>query len=208
MNTFALLFKIFFVTVVLTSCSANSNRYMPVFHTKPRVSTLGFTVSPPPGDNWYEKVSENSIYYLKKLKPKNYFIYTRAIELHFDKRFSNNVDFLKYVKSKKEINTAPELYKNSSSFYELSEQTEVCVSYRQQYEDHSLSPAGSTDRNLVASVVSNGLICIHPNRPEVGIDLFYFERKLGESEIVSYAEEGEKFLGSLSFLKTKSAKTL
>lgn len=193
---------------LLSSCASDSNRYLPVFHTKPRVSTLGFTISPPPGKNWYERVSENSIYYLKKTEPKNYFIYTRATELHFDESFSDTTEFLKYVKSKKEVNTAPELYRNGTSFYEVSDKTGVCVSYHHQYEDHSLTPISSSNQALVASVISNGLVCIHPTKPGVGIDLYYLERKLPGSEFVSYAEEGEKFLGSLSFLATKNSKTL
>ena len=196
--------RILLPLAVLSSCASDSQRYLPVFHTKPRVSTLGFTISPPPGDNWYEKVSENSIYYLKKIEPKNYFIYTRATELHFDKKFSNTDEFLKYVKSKKEVNTAPELFKNSSSFFEINNTSGTCVSYHQQYEDHSISPTAASKRNLFASVISNGLICVHPEKPGVGIDLFYLERKLPGSEFVSYAAEGEKFLGSLSFLGKKS----
>ena len=203
-----LIFRILLASAVLSSCAADSNRYLPVFHTKPRVSTLGFTISPPPGDNWYEKVSENSIYYLKKIEPKNYFIYTRATELHFGERFSNNAEFLNYVKSKKEVNTAPELFKNSSSFYEVSDKIGNCVSYHQQYEDHSLIPVSSSNRRLVASVTSNGLVCMHPSKPGVGIDLYYLERKLPGSEFVSYAEEGEKFLGSLSFLAAQNNTTL
>ena len=189
-----------FVATLVTSCASTSNnKYMPVFHSMPRVSTLGFSVTPPPGRNWYEKVNDGSIFYLKKIEPKNYFIYTKASEIHFDKEFADADDFLKFVKESKGINTAPDVYKNGTADYASRSVSAICVEYHHKYEDHSM--AKLQRRGLYANVRSNGVICIHPHRPDIGIDIFYLERTIaGNSIDVSYAKEGEEFLGSLSFL--------
>lgn len=208
MKTLSYIIVSFIVGILCTSCSAKRDRYLPVFHSQPRISTLGFSISPPPGFNWYEKVSDGSIFYLKKIEPKNYFIYTKATELHFSKKFAGSDEFLKFVKEKKGLNTDPEVYKNSSADYKPSDEATICVKYRQQYEDHSLTslkPQAPTD-DIFANVISNGLICIHPDKPGIGIDIFYLERKMPGVPVVSYAEEGEKFLGSLSFVH--NSKTL
>lgn len=185
---------------LLTSCGPAPNRYLPVFHNKPRISTLGFSISPPPGMNWYEKVSDGSILYLKKSEPKNYFIYIKATELHFKKEFACAEDFLAYVKAKKDINIDPDLYKNGSSEYLQTQQKEICVKYQQHYEDHSIKTSKSPDSKFFANVNSHGLICIHPEKPGIGIDMFYLEREIPGTSVVSYADEGEQFLASLAFL--------
>ncbi len=186
--------------VSLNSCVlSGKNRYMPVLHSKPRVSTLGFSVTPPPGNNWYEKVNEESISYFKKIKPKHYLIYTKASEIYFDKEFSNPEAFLQFVKQKKEINTAPQRYSNPTAQYASRSVSATCVEYHHQYEEHGLKKPQEKERR--AQVSTNGIICIHPRKPHIGIDLFYLEKTLvGKTNAISYAREGEEFLNSLSFL--------
>lgn len=192
------------VLLLLSSCATGDNRYIPVFTSQPRVSTLGFSITPPPGLNWYEKVNDSSLFYLKKVTLKNYFLYTRATELHFGQEFSRSADFLEYVKNRKGVNTAPDLFKNMHYSYEVSTRSDYCVSYWQEYEDHSLVTQNRAVYDNIANVTSKGLICIHPEKPGFGIDMYYLERTLPGSSFVSYAEEGEKFLGSLSFLTATS----
>lgn len=196
-----ILFVLLSLLLLSTSCALDHNRYIPVFTSQPRISTLGFSIKPPPGSGWYEKINDGSLYYLKRLQEKNYFMYTRATEVHFNYGFSGGEAFLNYVRSQKSINNDPTLFKNTRNSYQQSDKYGSCVRYQQSYDDHSKKEKQrNTTTPLPTKVTTHGLICIHPDDPLVGIDLYYLERTIPGQEIVTYTHEGERFLDSLSFI--------
>ncbi|MBE0583872.1 MAG: hypothetical protein IH612_08900 [Desulfofustis sp.] len=186
------------------SCAATTTRYLPVFTTTPRISTLGFSVLPPPGQNWYEKVNRDSLFYFKKMDSDIYSIATRATELHFSQQFPEQADFLAHVKGRKEISVDPSLITNVRLTFDVSKKSDRCIRYQQSYEDHRAEDS-SASPSLPYTMVSNtGLICVHPDNDRIGIDLFYQERQAAGKPARSFANEGESFLNSLSFLSLEA----
>ncbi len=188
------------IAVSCWGCAANTERYLPVYTSTPRISTLGFSVLPPPGRGWYERVNRDSLFYFKKMDSDTYSIASRATELHFSRQFPEIHDFLAHVKTRKLISVDPSLIRNVRLSFDISEKSTRCIRYRQRYEDHrSEGPSGLSPQPY--TIVSNtGLICVHPDNDRLGIDLFYQERQASGVTTQSFANEGESFLASLSFL--------
>ncbi len=182
------------------SCAADTGRYLPVYTSTPRISTLGFSVLPPPGRGWYERVNRDSLFYFKKLDSDSYTIASRATELHFSQEFSGINDFLAHVKARKLISVDPFLIRNVRLFFDTSEKSQKCIRYRQRYEDHRTDGSSGLSAQPFTIVSNTGLICVHPDNHRLGIDLFYQERQAAGVPAQSFASEGESFLASLSFL--------
>jgi len=184
----------------LSSCSAvdsKNTRYYPVKQYSPRENSLGFSISPPPGDHWYEKLKDNSLIYLKKYQPENYAIYTQATEIHLDSPISAEKELVAYVMESKNIDTASERYKNLKSRYHTAKSpSRQCVSYENNFEDHGVK---NLKNDSFVIVKSSGLFCLHPDTPNVGIDIYYFEKSISGTNTRSYQNEGEQFIASLNF---------
>ena len=185
--------------LLMTACSNSHRQYIPVVTDQPRVSTLGFSVKPPPGTGWYEKVQNSSLIYLKKSSTDQYRLSTRATELQFNRRFKGQEEFLAYVRAVKEIGFNPEQYLHTDSDFRLSDSTGYCVHYRQNFADRRTISPGTSHSPRAATISHEGLLCRHPDDESVGIDLSYSERVAAGSHF-SHALEGEQFLQSLSFL--------
>ncbi|THB71498.1 MAG: hypothetical protein D6B25_18470 [Desulfobulbaceae bacterium] len=199
-----LTFKYFIILMMLGSllgCTTARNRYLPVFHDKPRISTFGFSVSPPPGTDWFEKIDKGDLFYLKKTDFDKYIIYTRAHELSFSSGVNDIEELMSFVKLKK-TGRYPETHKNISYNFAPIEKEGMCVQYQHNYEVHS-STISNPAKGHPSRVTSNGLICVHPAQPEKGIDIYYFERSPLRSVEVSYSDEAEQFLHSLTFIESR-----
>lgn len=194
------------IAAVLTAficcgCAHNSDRYLPVHTSTPRISTLGFSVRPPPGRGWYERVNRDTLFYFKKIDSDTYSIATRATELHFSQEFPGINDFLDHVKTRKLIGGDSILISNVRLTLSVSAKSQRCVRYRQRYEDHRPEgPSGGLAAPPFTIVSNTGLVCAHPDNDRLGIDLFYQERQASDKPAQSFANEGESFLSSLSFL--------
>lgn len=173
-------------------------RYYPVRNHKPRPSTLGFSITPPPGSNWYEKLDNDSLVYVKINKShRQYAIFTEAREVHLDKNIRSPEEIQRYVKREKEI------YQVSSSFQEPQltvrvedSSTQNCIRYSQSYQDHGMK---GLKGNHFINVDTEGLFCLHPENDRAAIDMSYVEKSLSDTQVKSYSSEGEKFLTSLAF---------
>jgi hypothetical protein len=195
-NNLILIFALF----AFSSCGAVNSKYHRVTNHKPRTSSLGFSVTPPPGDHWYEKLKNDSLYYLKIAESSNsYSIFTEAREVQLNRSFAHPADFLNHVKKEKNGTITKKSYRDRNTSY-LIEKTlsEYCVRYQQNYQDHGME--GLQGRRHV-DVNTGGLYCIHPDDKRVGIDVSYVEKTLSDAKTVSYKNEGEMFLASLSLYK-------
>lgn len=191
---------IFVIMFFLSSCSTHSNkaRYYAVKNYKPRASSLGFSIVPPPGDNWFEKLKNDSLYYLKISKShKRYSILTEAREVRLERRFGSPDELLRYVENEKEKTLLAADCKNGKVSVRLeSSLSEFCVRYSKMYEDHGVE--GLRGRRHV-NVDTQGLFCLHPGNEKVGVDVSYVEKSLSDTVAKSYRNEGELFLASLNF---------
>ena len=189
--------------IALGGCAAQtnsfSNRYFPVNDHKKRESSLGFSITPPAGSGWLEKLNNDSLFYLKQTRTKEYAIYTKATEIHLSDAKLEAGKFMQFVKKSQELNVDSGDYRNISMTYSRdTELSPLCVRYYQKYEDHG-------DKNLkpheFITIRKNGLMCMNPDTPSDGVDMFYVESILHSkaSGSPSYREEGEAFLSSLQF---------
>jgi len=192
-----LLFFTLFIFSGCSSISSKNSRYYPVKQHTPRQNSLGFSVSPPPGDNWHEKLKDNSLIYLKKAQPNTYAIYTQATEIILDHPISEEKELVEYIMKRKNIDMASGRYKNYRSQYHTQKSpSQQCVHYNNNFEDHGMK---NLNQATFVIVKSSGVFCLHPDTPDVGIDLYYFEKSLSGAEVTSYKNEGEQFLSSLNF---------
>lgn len=184
--------------LLLSACgSSNSGKYFPVKNRDPRVSSLGFSITPPSGKNWYERLNDKSLYYLKITEANNYSLFVQATEIEIDQKFSVDKEFLQYVKQKKQVSSPDKRYKNQRSKYTLQNSpSPYCVSYQQKWEDHGVKELG---RNRYVQVNNRGLLCMHPDIPEVGIDVHYLEKSVSGRKTPSFQAEGEQILASVIF---------
>lgn len=197
MKIFVNIFVLTFALFAFSSCAPVNSKYHLVRNHQPRTSSLGFSVTPPPGDHWYEKLKNESLYYLKIAESSHsYSIFTEAREVRLNRSFAKPSDFLNHVKKEKNGNIANKDYRDRESTY-LIEKTlsEYCVRYQQNYQDHGME--GLRGRRYV-DVNTSGLYCIHPDNKKVGIDVSYVEKTLSDAKTVSFRNEGEMFLASLS----------
>lgn len=194
----------FVIVICLSACGLSTatyeNRYFPVNNHIERESSLGFTITPPSGIGWHEKLHKDSLYYLKKIKSNKYKIYTKAEELHFEDSPNNLTRFVDYVVKNKSIDTTKGFYKNHNFIYFLDVAlSPYCVRYSQSYEDYNHEGLGS---KKFIRVNNGGLVCMHPDTPANGVDMYYNESYISTAEQTarSYKNEGEHFLSSLRFM--------
>lgn len=187
-------------TFLLSGCNGRKSSYHIVKHHKPRQSSFGFSIKPPPGQNWYEQLKNDSLFYLKvsSTTAHSYSILTEAKEVQFKRNFKNPAAFKNYVKASKNEPLANNSFRNKSVTAYIIEQSgyDYCVRYQLQYEDHGMK-ALKGKRHV--DVTTTGLFCRHPSNPLVGIDISYLEKTLSGMRTKSYKREGEMFLSSLSF---------
>ncbi len=192
-----LLFFALFIFSGCSSISSKNSRYYPVKQHTPRQNSLGFSISPPPGDNWHEKLKDNSLIYLKKAQPNTYAIYTQATEIILDSPISKEKELIEYVKKRKNGAMNSSRYKNIKVQYHAQQSpSQQCVRYNNNFEDHGVK---NLAKETFVIVKSSGVFCLHPDTPNVGIDLYYFEKSISGADYISYQNEGEQFLSSLNF---------
>lgn len=195
LKSFFLLVRLFSPIFLFAGCAIPGSSYYPVTDTIPRQSTLGFSICPPPGTGWFERHKQDSLYYLKRTPPQSSSIYTRATEIHVEKAFRLAQDFHQFVKNQKEYRKLPERYQNVTFRYtDIGELSPFCVRYSNTYEDH-----GAEELSGFYQVRKTGILCMHPESPQDGIDMYYLERSLSSSPQTSFIKEGEQFLSSLRF---------
>ena len=197
----------FFVLLVFlflfTGCAlhgSSTNHYFPVRNHESRKSSLGFSIKPPSGPGWYEKLNNKSLYYVKKLPSTDYSIYTKATELHVNQTALHQESFLRFVKRRKNLDRSSGRYRNITSRYTVAREiSPLCVRYSQAYDDLR---DGKRPDKLYVRVNTQGLMCMHPRRPESGVDMFYVESYLPDKRTVIpplFQQEAEYFLKSLEF---------
>jgi hypothetical protein len=201
--TSGLFLSFLLVLISLCSCASplisSSNHYFPVKNRIDRASSLGFSIAPPSGVGWYEKLNDKSLYYLKKIQSQDYSIYTKATEIHLDNTDLEADRFLQYVKNVKKLNASSGDFRNVSFRYSHDKElSPLCIRYVQDYEDHGIK---NLKKDEFVRVQKNGLVCMHPETPKNGIDMFYVEstKQSHAQQDQSYKDEGESFLSSLRF---------
>lgn len=187
---------------ILCSCAGTTPKYHLVRGCEPRESTLGFSVTPPPGDHWYETLKNKSLCYLKisKATAHSYSIFTQATEVELSGNITGDDEFLQYVRKEKEATVLGSAVKNVREQYSLHHELDNCVRYQQVYEHYGFQGLAA---NKHVDVTTTGLYCRHPENKNVAIDVSYLEKSVSGRKTPSFRNEGEEFLSSLSFNTTE-----
>ena len=172
--------------------------YYAVRNYEPRVSSLGFSIVPPPGSNWFEKLQDDSLHYVKVNKAhKRYVIQSEAREVHLGKNLEAPEEIQNYVQQEKNNSVAlPDVKKPNLTVHIEESFSRKCVRYHQHYQDHGVK---GLSKQRYVNVDTEGLFCLHPNNGSVAIDINYVEKSLSNTRVTSYSSEGETFLASLTF---------
>ncbi len=186
---------------LLSGCTAGTSKYYMVSNNSPRISSLGFYISPPPGEDWYEKHAADSLLYFKKTAEINYALTTKATEVFFKDGMDHRQELFRYIENRKNALDTHGRHQNSSFNYSFEKiAAGLCISYQHRYDDYDEEKRG---RHPYIKVFNKGLVCAHPDSPEFGIDMHYLEQSFPEADVTSYRSEGEQFLSSLNFYTPK-----
>ena len=187
------------LSLSLCGCASYSSRYHLVNNSKKRESSLGFSIKPPSGSGWLEKLNNDSLYYLKQTRTPEHSMYTKATEIHLSDTHLDATQFMQFVKKSQELDINTGAYRNISTQYAYDTAlSPLCVRYSHRYEDHGNTTLKPDE---FVKIRKSGIMCMHPDRPSDGVDMFYVESFLQSkaSGHPSYREEGEFFLSSLKF---------
>lgn len=205
MRLISLTFSLFLVVLLSSCASSGTDKYYPVQNTLPRVSSLGFYISPPPGEDWYEKHKDETIYYFKNVRGTNYALTTQAKEVKLAS--SGDAETLKrFVKTRLKERLRGDYIKDAHmDIHEEKISSCTCVSYLISYNDYGSSQRGNYP---FIRIFNKGLLCSHPDSPEDGLDISYTETSLPPcSTIPGYLQkEGEGFIAGLSYYEVKDQK--
>lgn len=186
-----------------TSCSS-PERYYPVTDIAPRQNSHGFSISPPHGEGWYEKHKGDSLLYLKKTGSSDHLVYMKATEISINPNLYSDIGFGEYVRIMKKSDLPEDRYENI--IFTIEPYTSIspyCVRYLRTYKDYG----DNRDKNSVyVNVENGGMVCMHPDNPEFGIDMYYSGRSKATSDLISYRKEGDTFLNSLHFDSARQAR--
>lgn len=191
-------FFLMMLILLTVSCRATDTGGAPLQDRVPRISSLGFSFIPPPGTHWLEKYGESSMNYFKKTNPTNGTLFTSATELHTQQGYPTPEVFKEFIKNKRNPNEVPPRYTNAITSYTLeSGIAPFCVRYHEQYEDRGAKNLYGRDFLIV---LNHGLICLHPDNPKVGVDIYYSYRYPPNDKDEGFIHEGEEFVNSLKML--------
>jgi len=193
-------FFILFSILLIASCSEKNPTMTPLHDRGERKSDLGFSFIPPPGEGWLEDFKMNTVRYLKKTDPQKYSFFTGTTEYRTKMKFETPEKYLDFIKNKRRVidNDNSSRFKNSQGSYKLVPSiAPLCVRYEEHCEDHG---AKNLNGKKFLILENFGLMCLHPDNPTVGVDIYYSERSLENEQNQVYRNEGEEFINSLKFI--------
>lgn len=155
-----------------------------------------YSVRAPAGPDWFElKREPHYVYFGKKIvSPTHAFIAT-AMSTMLDKTYTRPQEFLEYVSAMLEM-------QRDRRYTVIEKRVDVdggigplCVRYYTNVQDTGAIYAEG--KPLATETV--GVSCLHPQRPQLAIDVSYSERGYPSQMSQELRAEGERFVQSLSF---------
>ena len=173
----------------------------PLVDRKPIISSLGFSFVPPGGNNWYEKFGEDQINYYKKINPTTGSMFGGAKEYRTRTEFATPEEFRQWLSGRRNPKDASSRYRTTSAKYFLESKTgPFCVKYVEEYQD---SGAKNLFGHPFLVVMNYGITCLHPQKPDSVVDIYYSYRHPPDNRSDSLMSEGESFVNSLKILEVK-----
>lgn len=173
----------------------------PIADRKPIISSLGFSFVPPGGNNWYEKFGEDQITYYKKINPTTGSMFGGAKEYRTRTVFATPEEFRQWLSGRRNPKDSPSRYRTINAKYILESKTgPFCVKYVEEYQDRG---AKNLSGHPFLVLMNYGITCLHPQKPDSVVDIYYSYRHPPNNRSDSLMSEGESFVNSLKILEVK-----
>lgn len=188
---------IFLIMFILTiNCFAENLDLIPVTNPSERISSMGLSVLPPQGDNWY--IIQNNplggLNFAKTMEDSTHTFTCHILVVPLDKEFKNPAELLAWVKQSHQSDADPRRFKNQEYNYDLNERFSLhCVKYQMKATDIQRKTAGGTYLILKA----HGYMFIHPKSSKYVVNIYYSERGTAQNFTPSFRTAGDGFIDNL-----------
>lgn len=194
----ALLHQIWFVSLSLAQ-----QRPVPVRDfTTPLVIGDAF-VRPPAGADWYIVDRNNKgVFFLKKLQASLHSFYAAALMKELPPGAGAPEDIFERIKAetRRRSDDGGRFRAQEFEFGKEEERSGArCTRYAFKSEDHAARGA----EGKVLLLAATGYLCVHPQTPNMYLDIHYSERGGPQSNSAALLEEGESFIGGVTFATQK-----
>jgi hypothetical protein len=163
-----------------------------------RLNFQGYSIFPPPGSNWQVLQKEqNNIVFTKDLKSKTHTFVANVFAVPLTIGFETPEDFLNFIKKSKDANIEPRRFRMLENEVVLDDAYgPYCVRYHQKAVDRGALSSGKAPYLILDTY---GYACIHPDTPELAVDIGYSERFAPGESNAELREEGQQFIRGLKF---------
>lgn len=153
-----------------------------------------FTIIPPQGNNWYEiQRRAGLLAYGKKLTAANHTFIASVYVSKTDKIFTNDNDFLTFVKTSRANDTSLDRFNVLVHEENLDRsRTAYCTKFHMKTEDKNAAKSNGA----LSVLESKGFTCLHPKQPLL-VTIEYSERTAAPFTDAALLKEGEGFINSL-----------
>ena len=175
-------------------------RPIPVVDDQTPIEIVGALVKPPGLVNWFlvERTKHGVIFFKRPEVPLHSF-YVAAMVGEFPLGAGTPADFFEQLRNETKARSDGKGRFRAVRF-EFGEEVRKfgarCARYGFESEDHAARGAG--DKVLILAAA--GYVCIHPQRPNLYLDVHYSERGGPQPKSDELRLEGEDFLEKISFI--------
>jgi hypothetical protein len=169
----------------------------PVDNSIPGYELEGYSVSPPPGSNWFEMQRDRQqVLFGKRLDSRTHSFVATATSGEVSEKFEKPEQFQDYVDKMRVAAVDPARYKIVEYHSALDPSYPAqCVRYHSKTEDRG-APYSQGTALLLEHF---GVACLHPALSRLVVDVGYSERGRGAEINDELRAEGERFMRSLKF---------
>ena len=152
----------------------------------------------PVGEDWYISENKQGVILLgKKIRSSTHTFILGIAVVHLQPDWQDAPGFLAAVKREKDLDTNPKRFRLLVDEYELQPSVgKYCVAYHMKAEDYG---APRTNGAPFLLMDTTGLGCMHPNEPDLYIDVFSSERSKPAEASPELQAVGDSFVKSFRF---------
>jgi len=175
-------------------------RPVPVVDDQTPIEIFGALIRPPGLVNWFlVERTKNGVIFFKRPEVQLHSFYVAAVIKEFPLGAGTAADLFEQIKDETKIR-ADGKGRFRAVRFEFGEEVRKfgarCARYSFESEDHAARGAG--DKVLI--LVATGYVCVHPQRPNLYLDVHYSERGGPQPKSDELRAEGETFIERVSFI--------
>lgn len=171
-------------------------RAMPIAAPDAVYNLEGYSVAPPPGNNWFElRRDKYNVYFGKRIESPTHSFIATAMSAQIAEKFEKPEKFRDHISKMLPVR-GDARHTVIESRVETDETLgRFCVRHYIKEEDRGAPSA----RGTALRVETFGVSCLHPDDPGLTISVSYTERGIPAETSAELRGEGEGFVRSLKF---------